>query len=205
MTYFSATLETSAGEVAPRLRELRDNARPAGPDGAPAGHEQTFLELFQRHGDSLHRFCRSALHRREDAEDVVQETFLKLLKHLQSGGEQTNLRSWLFTVAANGCRDRHRSWRRWLPWEPSYVGLAAAADAQLEARLREDAVTRAFARLSPRDRLLLALRAEGLSYKAMAGAVRVRPASVGQLLARALHRWQRAYAEVGGSDACGTA
>jgi DNA-directed RNA polymerase specialized sigma24 family protein len=45
--------------------------------------------------------------------------------------------------------------------------------------------------LPPRDRLLLALRAHGLSYREIATAAAIRPASVGRLLARALDRWTR--------------
>ena len=63
------------------------------------------LRLFQEHGTALYRFCRSVLRHTGDAGDVVQETFLKLLDHLQHDGDRRNLKSWLFTVAANGCRD----------------------------------------------------------------------------------------------------
>ena len=45
------------------------------------------LRLFQEHGTALFRFCRSVLRDTGDAEDVVQETFLKLLNHLQHGGD----------------------------------------------------------------------------------------------------------------------
>ena len=68
------------------------------------------LRLFQEHGTALYRFCRSVLRDTGDTEDVVQETFLKLLHHLQHDGDRRNLKSWLFTVAANACRDRTR-WR----------------------------------------------------------------------------------------------
>jgi DNA-directed RNA polymerase specialized sigma24 family protein len=44
--------------------------------------------------------------------------------------------------------------------------------------------------LSDRDRLLLALRAQDLSYREIAVAARIRPSSVGRLLARALDRWE---------------
>jgi len=44
-------------------------------------------------------------------------------------------------------------------------------------------------RLPERDRLLLLLRAQGLSYREIADAARIRPASVGRLLARAVDRW----------------
>ena len=42
--------------------------------------------------------------------------------------------------------------------------------------------------LAPRDRLLVALRAQGLSYQEIAGATGIRSASVGRLLARAIDR-----------------
>ena len=89
----------------------------------PAAHElegsepqDEVLRLFAEEGTSLYRFSRSLVRTRDEAEDVVQETFLKLLRHLQGGGDRRNLRAWLFTVAANGCRDRIRGRWRWLPW-----------------------------------------------------------------------------------------
>ena len=151
------------------------------------------LRLFQEHGTALYRFCRSVLRHTGDAEDVVQETFLKLLRHLQHDGDARNLKSWLFTVAANGCRDRTR-WRlRWLPWtaerddrtvDPIEVGLKPDTTEAASAR-------KAFRALAPRDRLLLALRAQGFSYKDIAAASGIREQSVGRLLARAMDRWRK--------------
>jgi len=149
------------------------------------------LRLFQEHGAALYRFCRSVLRHTGDAEDVVQETFLKLLHHLQHDGDTRNLKSWLFTVAANGCRDRTR-WRlRWLPWNAERDDRPV--DTIDEVRLKPDTTTvarKAFRALAPRDRLLLSLRAQGLSYKDIAAASGIRQQSVGRLLARALDRWR---------------
>jgi DNA-directed RNA polymerase specialized sigma24 family protein len=55
----------------------------------------------------------------------------------------------------------------------------------------------ALLRLPGRDRLLLALRAQGLSYRDIAAAARIRPASVGRLLARAVDRWEAALRKDG--------
>jgi RNA polymerase sigma-70 factor, ECF subfamily len=150
------------------------------------------LRLFQEHGAALYRFCRSVLRHAGDAEDVVQETFLTLLDHLQRGGDARNLKSWLFTVAANACRDRTR-WRlRWLPWNAERDERTVEPSA--EARLKPDTTQiarKAFRALAPRDRLLLSLRAQGLSYKDIAVASGIREQSVGRLLARALDRWRK--------------
>ena len=152
--------------------------------------EDEVLRLFGEYGAGLYRFCQSTLGGAGDAEDVVQETFLKLLQHLRAGGDRANLKSWLFTVASNGCRDRMR-WRvRWLPWTPEHdtrtvQPLDEAPDVR-RARI-------ALRRLKPRDRLLLALRAQGLSYREIAAAARIHEASVGRLLSRAMGRWKRAF------------
>ena len=153
------------------------------------------LRLFQEHGTALYRFCRSVLRHTGDAEDVVQETFLKLLHHLQHDGDARNLKSWLFTVAANGCRDRTR-WRlRWLPWTAERDDRTVDPideEVRLKADTTEaDRARRAFRALAPRDRLLLSLRAQGLSYKDIAAASGIREQSVGRLLARALDRWRK--------------
>ena len=146
------------------------------------------LRLFGEQGPSLYRFCRSMLGEGDDAEDVVQDTFLKLLQHLQSAGDRANLRAWLFTVAANGCRDRVRLRLRWLPWRSDLD--RRTSEPQTETR-DVGAARLAMRELAPRDRLLLALRAQGLSYAEIARAAGIRPASVGRLLARAVDRWKK--------------
>lgn len=146
------------------------------------------LRLFQEHGASLYRFCRFTLGRADEAEDVVQETFLKLLQHLHGNGERSNLRAWLFTVAANACRDRARWQVRWLPWRAELDTRAVEQPADTPD-LRSARI--AMRELPARDRLLLSLRAQGLSYREIASAAGIREASVGRLLARAVDRWKR--------------
>ena len=145
------------------------------------------LRLFEQHGTALYRFCRCTLRRTDEAEDVVQETFLKLLQHLRDSGDSTNLRAWLYTVAANACRDRLRTRRRWLPWQAEFDDRPARPTA-VEPDLRR--ATDALRTLAPRDRLLLSLRVHGLSYREIAAAAGIREVSVGRLLARAVGRWK---------------
>jgi RNA polymerase sigma-70 factor (ECF subfamily) len=146
------------------------------------------LSLFAKHGTSLYRFSRSMLDEADEAEDVVQEVFLRLLQHLQAGGHRGNLRGWLFEVAANCCRDRLRRRRRWLPWRPELDQRSSPP----ESESRDLRLARAALReLAPRDRLLLSLRAQGLSYSEIARAAGIEPVSVGRLLSRAVDRWKK--------------
>jgi RNA polymerase sigma-70 factor (ECF subfamily) len=148
----------------------------------------TATMLFEAHGAAIYRFAAVLLRHPQDAEDCVQETFLKLLRHLDAGGDTSNIRGWLFTVAAHAARDRQRSRWRWIPWLPAHDRRIVPArlpdeDGRL-ARARA-----ALALIPPRDRLMIALRSHGLSYRDIASAVGIKPSSVGQLLARAIERW----------------
>jgi RNA polymerase sigma-70 factor, ECF subfamily len=162
----------------------------------PESLQQEAMRLFAEQGPALYRFCLFTLRRPQDAEDVVQDTFLKLLPHLAGGAARATLRAWLFTVAANGCRDRLRRQLRWLPWSaaadrrvtPAQAIEACEQDEQREALLHSSRVLR------PRDRLVVMLRAQGLSYREIAAATNIPETSVGRLLARALARWKREYA-----------
>ena len=148
--------------------------------------------LFDQHGASLYRFARVLLRHSEDAEDVVQTAFVRLIEHLERNGDASNLRAWLFTVTANLARDRMRRRRRWLPWAAA-PGREPAAAPELDTRDPQRQFLAALEQLASRDRLLLALRAQGLSYREIARIADVQPTSVGQLLARALARWREAH------------
>jgi RNA polymerase sigma-70 factor (ECF subfamily) len=154
-------------------------------------------ELFQEHGAAVYRFAVLMLRQSQDAEDVVQETFLKLLTHLASDGSTENIRGWLFTVAAHAARDRQRRRQRWIPWAPAHEPVVPPPELPDEdGRLK--AAREALHRLPSRDRMLLALRGSGLTYREIAAASGIRPASVGRLLARALDRWSRVSNEAAG-------
>lgn len=159
-------------------------------------------ELFRQHGAAVYGFAVALLRHHQDAEDVVQETFLKLFRHLDAGGGTENLRGWLFTVAAHALRDRQRRRLRWVPWGPAHertVGPPALPDEDGRTRrLRE-----ALQRLPQRDRLLLALRAQGLSYRDIAAAAGIRAASVGRLLARAVARCEHECGATAGVEETG--
>jgi len=152
------------------------------------GTSEAVRTLFQAHGEAVYRFAAVLVRHHQDAEDVVQETFLKLVRHLDGQGDTTNLRGWLFTVAAHAARDRQRRRSRWIPWSPAHdrkVPPAALPDEDGRLKMAREALRR----LPERDRLLLALRAQGLSYREIGTAAGIAHASVGRLLARAVDRW----------------
>ena|SRR5476649_2309383 len=75
--------------------------------------EQTVLALFDRCAPSLQRYVASFGLGAEETEDIVQDVFLSLFRHLRLGRSRSNLKGWLFQVAHNrALKHRGRTRRR---------------------------------------------------------------------------------------------
>jgi RNA polymerase sigma factor (sigma-70 family) len=149
----------------------------------------TVSSLFDLHASGLYRMALAMLHEPESAQDVVQDTFARLIGHLRAQGGLSNPRGWLYTVAAHACRDRQRRFGRWLPWT---IERDTRSATETPDRFDDrQAVLNAIRALRSRDRLLIALRAQGLSYQEIGEAAGIRSTSVGRLLARSLDRLQQ--------------
>lgn len=153
----------------------------------------TIRRLFERHYARLVRFLYRRLGDRDRAEDLAQEAFVRLLSHRPRRPE-----SWLYAVAANLARDEARGTARRARHLRALEGewserSAEAPDAALDAGAAVTEVRAALDRLGERDRTILLLRAEGLSYREVAAALGVAATSVGPLLGRAQRRFLRAY------------
>lgn len=70
--------------------------------------EERFLKEYDIHADSVFRFCLFKLSDREEAKDVVQETFTKSWSYLANGGEIRNVKAFLFRTARNLIIDKYR-------------------------------------------------------------------------------------------------
>jgi RNA polymerase sigma-70 factor, ECF subfamily len=68
-----------------------------GPEQRSAGFEELAMPLF----DSLYNFARWLAHNSNDAEDLVQETYLKALRGFESFQRGTNFRAWIFQILRN--------------------------------------------------------------------------------------------------------
>ena len=81
---------------------------PTHPEGRPM-KEQGFGQLLERHRRELHVHCYRMLGSYTDAEDLVQETFLRAWRSRDHRQPGSNLRAWLYRIATNACTDVIRS------------------------------------------------------------------------------------------------
>jgi RNA polymerase sigma-70 factor (ECF subfamily) len=159
-----------------------------------AGVGPSVLALFDRCAPQLLRYVTSLGLNAAETEDVVQEVFLALFRHLRLGRDASNLTGWLFRVAHNlALRQRHKIRRRAHDSRAEAVlrrQIDPAPDpetrlAQSERRRRLQAVVDA---LPERERRCVFLRAEGLSYRDIGAALCVSLGTVAKSLTRAMTR-----------------
>jgi RNA polymerase sigma-70 factor (ECF subfamily) len=161
------------------------------------GSEAAFAELVHRYQTPVIHFCMRMTGSREDAEDIAQEAFVRVYRHLGRLKPQAQFSTVLFGIARNltlnAIRDRGRKGRdRTRPMARPDGSHWDAADARPgpdgEARGHEAdrLLQQALGRLPEKHREVLVLREiNGLDYEEIARAVGVRKGTVKSRLARA--------------------
>lgn len=140
--------------------------------------QRAFAELYTLTAGSIYRLAYSILLDRQDAEDVVQETYLYAFRNLSRFDRaRGSFRTWLYTIVVSRCRNARR--RKWLPSVDLFQLLnnggepreaeENAPDFKAAMSGTVEALARALETLSPRLREAVALRyGQGLTYREMA-------------------------------------
>jgi RNA polymerase sigma-70 factor (ECF subfamily) len=153
-----------------------------------------YEELYGAHRPRIVRLCRLLLSDPDEAHDVSQEVFLKMLHQLSTSGDTVAWGPWLNRVAVNACRDRRRSawWKSWRAEAHGFEEAAFANDAPtpeqavLGAEKRRE-IWGAFRKMPARQREVFALRfLEGCSTEDTAEVLGVTGGSVKRHLFRAV-------------------
>ncbi len=151
---------------------------------------EEFAQAVERYGDMVFRVAYSCLKRREDAEDVMQETLLKLYREDKSFDSEDHRRFWLIRVAVNECRKVMRWYRRVVPLDE--LPEAAAFD-----RPEQSELFRAVMDLPAKYRLAIYLYYyEGYSVREVGELTRTRESTVQTRLARAREMLKQKLQEV---------
>lgn len=70
------------------------------------------LEIYNRHVQTVYRVCYSFMKNRSETEDMVQETFLRLMTSGKTFESQRHEKAWLIVTASNACKDSLKKWWR---------------------------------------------------------------------------------------------
>ncbi|GFP43989.1 RNA polymerase sigma-70 factor, ECF subfamily [Candidatus Hakubella thermalkaliphila] len=124
--------------------------------------KRALQELVHRYQNPIYNFARRLLGNQEDAFDVTQETFVRLINSAHAFKGLSRFSTWLFTIAANLCRDHLRERKKLVLWEndleeknPGGLTLTEdlpSAEEIIEAQELREELTRKLDQLSPKLR-----------------------------------------------------
>lgn len=162
------------------------------------GEPQAFARLVALHEDMVFNLACRLLGDAEEARDAAQDVFLQIYRTLGRFEGRSTLRTWIYRIVVNHCRNRRRFWRR--RRRESSVGLDELSGADqrrladrgdenperaLARRERERRVQAALLAVPFRQRVVLVLReVEGLSCAEIAAALAIAEGTVKSRLSR---------------------
>ena len=185
------------------MRAVRDEV------GTRPGSRERFTGVFRDRYRELHGLAYRLLGDHGEAEDVVQETFLRLDGQAVLDRPDGEVTAWLRRVCLNTACNRLRGRRRTTA-RLQRAGLAERADDEADAGAtplldvlraeQQRAVRQALAALPERQRSVLLLRHAGYSYAEIAATLDLAVGSVGVLLARGERAFREAYLDSDDAD-----
>jgi len=175
---------------------------------AQEGRELAFRELVRRYERPVFSLVYRMVRDREIAEDLAQETFIKVLNHIDRYSPEFKFSSWLFKIANNVAIDHLRRRRLDTVSVDGSPHAATAAEAsatsmdlaspgesaleEMESRELGSAIEQAIARLRPEYRSCILLRhVEGRSYEEIAATLDLPLGTVKTYIHRARHELRR--------------
>lgn len=159
----------------------------------------TFEALFLEHWAHVYRLLCRLVGDPAEAEDLALETFVRLYQRDPTQQREFNPGGWLHRVATNLGLHSIRSWKRRERYEMTagkYALEESSEDRPAEILAEEEErrlVRLVLAQMNEPQSELLVMRYSGFSYKEIASALKLAPASIGPLLLRAEREFEKGY------------
>ena len=161
-----------------------------------------FEEAFTLHHRTVFRAARSVVQDAGLAEDVTQEVFIRLYKHIDTLPNLEMLRPWLIRVALNVAKNTLRGNIRANTRDENYVKETVdnsifSVESEYEQKSEVSEINRALNKVKEPLRSCLVLKQQGLSYREIAESLSLNETSIGTYVARARAEFMRFYGKVG--------
>lgn len=157
--------------------------------------EQAFQMLYRRTAGALRAYAARVIGNPTSADDIVQESYLRLVRSPPAIEDPQQLRAWLFRIASRLIVDQWRRGRFEQGRRDGSLDARGAPGPDIPLRLD---MARVFERLNPRQRQLMWLAyVEGADHREIAEALGLREASVRVLLLRTRRKLARLLREGG--------
>ena len=159
------------------------------------GDQAAFRMIVEKYHNSIMNLCHRFIGNQEDAEEIAQDVFIRLLRYADSYEPKAKLTTYLYRIAVNLSinRIRDNKWKRYIPWESANVHSRMpdntncdTPDRLLEQKEKSEAIRSIIDSLPASQRKAVILkRFEGLSYAEIADVMNTSVSAVESLLFRA--------------------
>ena len=170
--------------------------------------ERPFQELFSRYQNQIWHVCYNFTHNKHDAEDLMQDVFLKVHRNIAKFEARSTFKTWVYRVALNTCyNDVRRRQRRpqeseadfttVTEWMPSTV----STEREVERRSQQTLLKEAFGHLRPEESDILRMKdIEERPYNEIASTLSISLSAAKMRAKRARHALKVAYTQVAGEE-----
>jgi RNA polymerase sigma-70 factor (ECF subfamily) len=174
-----------------------DSSREAAPDEAPPALERPrpavradeaeLAAIYEARRGEVFGFLLRMTHDVDEAEDLVQETFIRLVREARAGRMPDEVRPWLYRVAANAAISRKRRFASWTRLVPRLLDRSEPErpEGEIVRHERDVEVQAALAALQPEARAALLLAAQGFAGHEIAAAIGKSEGATRTLMCRA--------------------
>lgn len=162
-----------------------------------ASRAEDVRELIVRFHKPVYRYCYHMLRHQQEAEDAVQDIFLKVIQQSAHLGDIRSPSAWIYRVAHNHCLNlaAKKRLQRLLPLR--LIGLSPGVAADSHRQTEETmAIEAMLSRLNPQERSIMILRIiEDKSHEDIGAIIGAKPAAVRKKFERAKKKLRQAYIE----------
>jgi len=192
----------SAQTSNPGRMVLEDTARQL-IEACQRGDPEAFRALFEKHKDMVYSVALRYAGDAAEAQDIAQDTFLKLFSTIGSFRGESNFEAWLYRMVVNRCFDQKRKTRRLVALLDGVIDAQRTpGGSALDEVLREEMsahVKSVVESLSPEQRMVVVLRyTKGLSYDEIAAILGCSAGTIASRLIRAHRVLERRLARIAG-------
>ncbi|NLM74848.1 MAG: sigma-70 family RNA polymerase sigma factor [Clostridiaceae bacterium] len=155
----------------------------------PDDMSQKITELIEQYGDDVYRVAFAILKSKELAEDIFQETFLRVCRSYSAYRGESSEKTWIISIAVNLCRDYMRSsWKRRVVVTDEFPTYSSDNNTEdvIEKRSEREELMKAIMCLSDKFREVIVLYYyQDLSIKEIAKMLRIPQGTVKSRLYKA--------------------
>jgi len=161
---------------------------------AKEGNQQAFSKIISLYQERIFKLAFCFFHDREDAMEIVQNTFLRVYEKIDHFDTETHFKNWIYRIASNLCVDYYRKFKKkkhqtqsLQEWSQNNISPSPGPEEMAINQIFYESLKKSIQKLSRRQKMIFVLKHHSnFKYKDIAGILKISVGSVKSLHHRAI-------------------